>query len=234
MSDERTVIVLQARTGSRRLPGKVLRLIAGQSVLAHCLHRLLRAGMNGVVVATTAAGADDAVEAEARRLGVPVVRGPEDDVLARFVLAANRSGAQYLIRATADNPAVDFEAPGRLLRAMRPGRFDYAHEHGMPFGTAVEGIRADALRIAHSLAIDPADREHVTPFIRRHPDLFRARASLAPAALRRPDLRLTIDTPDDLAFMTEVLMRAGAGTDPVPLRTIICAADRVNRRAEVA
>ena len=107
---------------------------------------------------------------------------------------------------------------------------DYVVEQGLPVGTAVEGMRADVLLQAASQATDPCDREHVTTFLKRPERRYRTFAPQAPPALRRPDLRLTVDTAADLGWMHAVLMQAGAGTSTAPLSDIIRAADRLTQR----
>jgi spore coat polysaccharide biosynthesis protein SpsF len=227
MTSKDTVIVLQARIGSTRLPGKVLAPLAGRSILSHCIARLRRSGLR-VVVATTTNSEDDPVAAEAWRHGVDVLRGPERDVLARFVPVADRLGARNVIRATADNPVVDFDAPSRVLRTLIARDADYAVEIDLPVGTGVEAVRADALRAAAGLAGEDYDRDHVTSYIRRNRQRFHVIESGAPGRLRRPDLRLTVDTPADLDFVRTLLK--GAGGYPgelLSLAEILGAAERM-------
>jgi spore coat polysaccharide biosynthesis protein SpsF len=220
------LIVLQARYGSSRLPGKVLAPLDGVSILAHCVRRLVRSGVGPVCLATTIGADDDRVAAAGRAEGVRVVRGEVDDVLARFVAAGEGFDGRFVIRATADNPAVDVEAPGRVLQRLAEGA-DYVVETGLPYGCAVEGIRLDVMRSAHSLATDAYDREHVTPWIKARPTTYRVVTPEAPALVRRPDLRFTVDTPDDCAYMARVLGAVGAGRRVVPLAEIVGAADRM-------
>jgi len=226
-------VILQARMGSRRLPGKVLADIGGRPVVAHCIARLMGAGVGPVILATTVLPADDELARLAERLGVRVVRGPEDDVLQRFGLVADYLDARFFIRATADNPAVDVEAPARVLAVMESAGADHVVETGLPVGSAVEAVRTAALYQAMAQARDPYDREHVTPFLYRNPGRFMALSPEAPPALRRPDIRLTVDTPDDLAFMRRVLTRVGATGGPASLAAIIAAADEVGRDVKV-
>jgi spore coat polysaccharide biosynthesis protein SpsF len=228
------LIVLQARLGSVRLPGKALRRVAGRSVLARCLDRLLAGGAAPLVLATTTRAEDDAIEDEAAAHGVPCLRGADADVLGRFVEVVEALRPVYVVRATADNPCVDIDAPGRILAHLRAGALDYVVERGLPIGGAVEGMRAQALALAASQAASAHDREHVTPYLRRPENRFRTLEPRAPRALCRPDLRLTIDTPEDLAYMEDVLRQAGGSATRVPLQGIIRAADRVRERREVA
>jgi len=228
------VIALQARTGSTRLPGKVLESVGRYSLLAHCVRRLQAADIGPVVVATTTLPADDAIEAEARRYGALAFRGSDTDVLARYVGVAEAFGGRLIIRATADNPAIDVDGPARLVRAVMATGAEYAVENGLPYGGAVELIASETLRRIDQLATAPGDREHVTLFVKHHLERFRASVTLAPADVRRPDLRLTVDTPADLAFMRQVLEKVDDGHDPASLSAIIAAADAVIRRAKAA
>lgn len=218
----KTAIILQARVGSTRLPGKVLASIANRSILAHCVERLRRSGLP-VIVATTNALEDDAVAAEAERVGATAFRGPVDDVLARYCAAAAAFGLTEVIRATADNPAVDMDAVWRTLTLLRRAGVDHVVEHGLPHGSAVEAVTTEALCRAAELAVDPYDREHVTPLVRRD-RRFTALPALAPGPLRRPDLRLTVDTPTDLAFMRRVFALTGAVPGHPPALVEIMAA----------
>ena len=220
-----SAIVLQARMGSRRLPGKVMADIAGRPLIAHCVERLGRSGLP-VVIATTTRPEDDALEAEGRRLGVDVLRGPEEDVLKRYAMAVTRYGLSDLIRATADNPAVDVDAVTRTLDLLRRTGADHVVEHRMPLGAAVEAVSAAAILRADELAVDAYDREHVTPLIRRDGRFF-ALDALAPGHLRQPQLRFTVDLPEDLSFMRRLIASAEAAAEPpVPLFALIALASR--------
>jgi len=222
----RAGIILQARYASTRFPGKVLETVGGRTVLEQCLRRLVAAGVARVVLATTSEREDDVVERLARRVGVPVFRGDASDVLGRFADAAEWFDLDPVLRATGDNPAVDVQAPGRVLAALRSTDADYVCEEGLPYGAAVEAVTAAALRTAAVLASDPQDREHVTTFIRRRRDLFRVAVVAAPAPLVRPSLRLSVDTPADLAWVRELFFRTGE-EDPALLALIAASGRRV-------
>jgi spore coat polysaccharide biosynthesis protein SpsF len=227
----RAGIILQARFGSSRLPGKALAIIAGRTVLEHCLRRLMFAGVAPVVLATTQRREDDALEAVAKSLGAGVFRGDSHDVLGRFLSAADAFDFDTIIRATGDNPCVDIQAPGRLLESLRAYAADYACEDGLPYGAAVEAVTREALIRAGHEAYHAEDREHVTTYVRRNTQTFRVLLSPAPAPLRRPDVRVTVDTPADLAHVRELYARTGG--DLPSLRHLIEAAGRP-LRTEVA
>lgn len=231
----KVAVILQARTGSQRLPGKALASLAAATLLEHCVSRLQASSVGLVIVATTTLQADDVIASEARRLGATAFRGSCHDVLERFVGAAEAVGAEFVIRATADNPAVDPDSAVRLLERLRASFADHAVEEGLPYGCTVEAVTAQALRDARTQAVARSDREHVTTYIRRVGSGFKSVISMAPASVRRPDLRFTVDTPADLAYMRRVLEQAGADTDrAIPLRHLITAADDLSRGEEVA
>jgi spore coat polysaccharide biosynthesis protein SpsF len=232
MSDHRTngtsaAIVLQARMGSSRLPGKVLADLAGRSILEHCVERLRKTSGLPVVLATTTRADDDCLQQLGERLGIVVVRGSEQDVLGRFALVVSLLGLSVVIRATADNPAVDLDAPRRSLEELVRTGADHLVESGLPYGAAVEAISADALLRAAELATDSYDREHVTPFLRRD-SRFVALEVAAPKELCRPALRLSVDTEEDLLFMRRLFAVAEADAErPVPLAHLIETAGRL-------
>ena len=202
-------------------------LETGYTILERCLLRLLAGHTAPVILATTTRREDDALVREAERCGVSSVRGSKDDVLGRFALAASLLQPQYIIRATADNPAVDIDAPGRVLALLRAGNVDYVVEQGLPCGGAVEGVRTDALLDAAERTTVPYDREHVTPFVKDPANGYRVLSVDAPERLRR-DIRFSIDTPEDLAWMARVFARAGAAAPTLPLALIIRAADALS------
>lgn len=224
------VIIVQARMGSTRLPGKALAPIGGRSTLARVVERLAHGSGLPVVLATTTLLEDDFLCEEADRLNVPVLRGSADDVLGRFAFVASLLGVPAIIRATADNPAVDLEAPRRTLDILQRSGADYVVDYGLPVGGTVEAIAMQALTRAAALATDPYDREHVTPFIRRD-GRSRAVDAVAPPDRRRPDLRFTVDTADDLDYVRRVYHEAGPSDVPWSLPALIAAADRVRPRS---
>ena len=222
MSD--AVIILQARMGSTRLPGKAMASIGARSLIGHCLARLRISGAAPVLLATTISQEDDVLVATAAKYGVAAFRGPADDVLSRFVLAAQSVGARFVIRATGDNPAVDMDGPDRVLAALRSTNADHVIEEGLPYGGAVEGVTVDALMRASALASNSADREHVTPWIRRDPDRFTALRIASPPGLRHPEIRVTVDTNDDLMFMRSVAVHMNNWFNEPELRRIVMVA----------
>jgi spore coat polysaccharide biosynthesis protein SpsF len=197
---------LQARIDSNRLPGKVLLRIQGRSILEHAIRRLRAARtVDEVVVLTTGLEADVQVVDEARRLGTAVFRGPELDVLKRFQLASDRFHPDIVIRATADNPLIDVDSIDRIVRALQSSDLEYCVESGLPYGAVTEAITAKALQRSDEEATEGRHREHVTLYVKEHPELFRLAFLTPPDALRQPELRVTVDTPEDFMFVEELM-----------------------------
>ena len=224
------VVVLQARMGSRRLPGKSLAAVGGVPIVALCLRRLLVSDVGPVLLATTTEPEDDCLVAEAARLGIAAIRGSRDDVLGRFVQAVSQTRAAFVVRATADNPAVDIDGARRVLEGLERWGADYCCERGLPVGGAVEAIRTSALIDASARAMSDADREHVTTCSRCDRSRYRVATPDAPRAVRRPDVRLTIDTQADLAFMRSIAVTVSARLASASFSAIIAAADQVQVR----
>jgi spore coat polysaccharide biosynthesis protein SpsF len=222
---------LQARMGSTRLPGKVLLRIQGKSILERAVWRLrASATVDEVAVLTTTREDDDAIAREALRLGVRLHRGPVNDVLKRFKQASDKFGAEIIIRATADNPLIDIGSIDRTVRGIRSSRLEYCMETDLPYGAATEAITAAALTRVDGEARYPRHREHVTLYVKDHPDRFRMAFLDPPDSLRRPDLRITVDTPQDFIFVESLIQEIPEGFEPIPLaRYIECAAQLTGR-----
>lgn len=199
-----TAIVVQARMGSSRLPGKVLKDIAGRPMLSYQMERLRRVKRaERIVVATTDQPADDAVERFCQKEKIACVRGSEHDVLARYRLAIERFPADVVVRITADCPLIDPAIVDEAIAAYEPDYVSNMLETTYPYGMAVEVFSAQALREAHREAKDPAEREHVTPFIYRHPERYRLRSlTMAPNLSHH---RWTVDTPEDFELVSRLL-----------------------------
>ncbi len=208
-----TVAVIQARTGSTRLPGKVLEPLGGKPLLVWTLEAALRATLvDEVILATTVSPGDDAVVEVAARLGVKSVRGSELDVLGRFLLAIDETGARDVVRLTGDCPLLDADLVDRAVDLFRSERADYVYigpEGGFPRGVDTEVVAAATLRQVAETSLDAADREHVTRFVRQRPQEFRLVVPEAEASLRRP-YRLCVDEGPDLAVVRGAVAALGA------------------------
>jgi len=204
--------VVQARMTSSRLPGKVLAELGGRTTLGLLLERLSRAReLDGVVVATPDEASDDPVAAAAREAGVEVVRGPVADVLERYRIAVEAHPCDAVVRITADCPLIDPAVVDLVVARWRSGSDPYVanviEPRTFPKGMDVEVVHRGVLEEAAAEAVEPYDREHVTPFIRSRPERFpQARVEHQPSL---GHVRMVLDTPEDLTFLRELVDRAG-------------------------
>jgi spore coat polysaccharide biosynthesis protein SpsF len=204
----RIVAIVQARMGSTRLPGKVLKPIAGQPLLWHIVTRLKKSRLiEDICIATTINPRDEAIVEFCEANGITVVRGPEDDVLARFARAAEVLDADIIVRVSSDAPFVDADFVDHLVASMIEQSGDYvlledgaitAHEGVDPFSRrGLDRLMLDARN-------DPVAREHVTGYFKLHPEFVKIAKAAPYPALAKKGARLTVDTPDDLAFVEAV------------------------------
>ena len=207
----RVTAVIQARTGSSRLPGKVLRPL-GASVVLDWVVRAgqLAEGVDEVVIATSTAAGDDPIAEVGSRLGVPVVRGSEDDVLSRFLLAADRHPTDAIVRLTSDCPLLD---PALITQVVALWRADPSVDYvattlvrSLPRGLDVELATTDALRRVSRTATGH-HRTHVTSGLYTEPGDFRLTGIVVSPAAN--DLRITLDTPEDAALIEAVVAELG-------------------------
>lgn len=208
------VAIIQARMGSTRLPGKILLDLAGEPMLARDMHRLSRAQtLDEVVVATTIKSTDDAIVALCQKRNWPCFRGSEADVLDRYYRAAQEYQADVVVRVTSDCPLIEPEVVDRVVREFleRQPEIDYASntapERTFPRGLDTEVMSFEALARAWREDKNPAWREHVTPYIRRHPELFETYGVINDEDLSY--MRWTVDTPEDLALVRRIYEHFG-------------------------
>jgi spore coat polysaccharide biosynthesis protein SpsF len=209
----RIVATIEARMTSSRLPGKVLMPIGGVPALGMMVERLQRSQtITGICLATTTNADDDPLAALAREVGIDCHRGSEPDVLGRVLDAADSVAADVIVETTGDCPMID---PGLLDACVLAYLADDVHycsnslTPGLPDGLDVQVFSTALLREVAAATDDPADREHVSLYIYEHPERYRIRNVTAPASVRRPDWRWTVDTEDDLAFVRTVVDALG-------------------------
>jgi spore coat polysaccharide biosynthesis protein SpsF len=207
-----TVAIVQARTGSTRLPGKVLLPLLGEPMLLRVMRRLSRATrLDKIVLATTTMPADDPIVELGGREGWPVERGSESDLLDRYVQAARSHRAGVVVRITSDCPLIDPGVVDRVVGAFAGSGVDYASNtlapRTFPQGLDVEVMTIQSLERAWREDANPAWREHATPYLYRHPELF--------ALLRVPNdvdesrHRWSVDTAEDYALVRRIYETLG-------------------------
>jgi spore coat polysaccharide biosynthesis protein SpsF len=207
MNPERRAVIIQARRASTRLPDKVLLSVDGRSFLRRVVERCRSIpSIDAVVCAIPDSPGHDELAEEARRAGAVVYAGSENDVLARYLGAAELVQADIVLRVTSDCPLIDPEICESVLNLRQTTGADYACNNlpvSWPHGLDCEAFPRTLLAEACRLAELPAEREHVTPWLRTHPALRRANLP-GPGGLATLD-RWTLDYPEDLVFFQALL-----------------------------
>lgn len=235
----KTAVIIQARTGSTRLPSKMALPFDGVRTVLEVILDRIRNALEGtgaeITVATTTDSRDDIIERITLAAGLKVFRGSESDVLARFIGAAEESGADKVIRICADNVFLDGERLRFLYRTLDTDEeYDYISfmkSDGTPsirthYGFWAEGVSLDALKRVRAMTDEPLYHEHVTNFIYATPDTFSCCFHLIdPEVERHADLRLTMDTHDDYMLQREIYAALGGDEDRLTPASIIAYLD---------
>jgi spore coat polysaccharide biosynthesis protein SpsF (cytidylyltransferase family) len=211
----RTGIVIQARVGSTRLPGKVLVDVAGVPLLERLYRRLSTCPRVDLVAVATTADSAPVIEF-CKRLGIPWVLGPEEDLLTRYLRAAGHFRLARIVRVTADNPLTDPIGIDDLLATQAATGAVFVHNKhgtGYPYGTGAEVFRYEALLRCDRAFGTPAERAGVFGALLGRSSPVPAVRVPAPPALVRPDYFLTVDYPEDLKLVTTVYERFEGRSD---------------------
>ena len=198
-----TAAIIQSRTGSTRLPGKALVEIAGAPLTEHIIKRVQAAGVfDSIVLAIPDRSTEAPLRELAARLGAVCFQGDEDNVLSRFIGAAEAVGAEHLMRICGDNPLVDIPLMRDLHREhLKSGAHYTVPLEPIPLGSGAEMVATAALRRIAAATEEPRYLEHVTTWFQDHGGEFTVHRIPAPFYLRNMPLRLTVDTPEDLALV---------------------------------
>lgn len=221
-----SVVIVQARMTSSRLPGKVLMDLAGRPMLAQQLSRLKQCStVDAIVVATTTNSTDDGVVELAKQEGVAFFRGSEEDVLSRFVGAARQSHAEIVVRVTADCPLIDPSVTDKVILELinHADECDYATnvlERTYPRGLDVEALFLDTLLRIDRLARTPAEREHVTLVPRSERKKLFLCKSITDSQ-NNSDLRWTVDAELDLQLIRALYEALDLGTHILPYQQML-------------
>lgn len=205
------VAIVQARMSSTRLPGKVMKGIAGRPMLWHVVNRLKASRLiDEIVVATTTGREDDIIEEWCKLNGTPVSRGSLDDVLDRYYHAALDFGAKTIVRITSDCPLIEPALVDRAIQRFNKGGFSHVSvDSSYPDGLDAEVFSFEALEKAHREAVLASEREHVTPYIWKNTHLFSLGKIKSDVDLSA--MRWTVDDKLDLKFVTEIYEGIDAG-----------------------
>lgn len=206
-------VCLQVRVGSTRLPGKALMKIGELTITEWAMLALKEIGAPLNILLTDEAS-EEVLKPLADKQGFEIFVGPAQDVLLRYCLCIKKYGIKTVVRATGDNPFVGGLLANLLLEEFFQGDFDYAGYLGIPSGTGVEAVKAEALLKAESLTSDSYDREHVCPYLYNNKTQFGIFQKTAPKAYCLPSSRITVDTKADLDFARTIYAETG-----LPART---------------
>jgi spore coat polysaccharide biosynthesis protein SpsF len=211
--NNKVTAIIQARMGSTRLPGKVLKDVAGRPMIEQMMHRLSRAKrLNRIVAATSTTVGDDPLAELLYKNGILTFRGPENDVLSRYYEAAKVFNADVVVRLTGDCPLIDPFIVDEVVKRHLDSDADYTSntlERTFPLGMDTEVFSFKVLEKAYRQAKENYQREHVTPYFYLNPGIFKLQGIKAEGKLHRPDLRLTVDTAEDLELIRAIYNRLG-------------------------
>lgn len=205
----RKVMIIQARMGATRLPGKPMKNVLNRPLLSYLIERVTRTKkIDQVVVATTTNPKDDEIFCYCQKHGVACIRGSENDVLDRYLQAAQAYAADVIVRITADCPLIDPDVIDEVVSYYLDNqpKFDYVANtitRTYPRGMDVEVFSRQALEEAAVKAIASEDREHVTPYLYRHPQKFK----IGSVVKEKDDSRYrwTVDTVEDFTLISKIL-----------------------------
>jgi spore coat polysaccharide biosynthesis protein SpsF (cytidylyltransferase family) len=202
--------IIQARMGSSRLPGKVMKVINGHPMLHYTINSLEKSPLIAqIILVTTTLYQDDALVDYVRAFykDIMVIRGDKDNVLSRFLIALRWSKNDYILRATGDNPITDYNNPTRLYRHLMEWSGDYATECRLPTGVGFELFRKDLLPKLNDYELTNHHLEHVTLFIKENREKFKTQFPFAPSELHSCSSSFTVDTEEQLQYATRFITR---------------------------
>ncbi|MFC1644082.1 cytidylyltransferase domain-containing protein [Candidatus Omnitrophota bacterium] len=226
---KRVVVIIQARMNSERLPGKVMLDLSGKTTLSRVIERVKNSkNIDGICVATSSSKADDVIEKEAIKNEVQVFRGKLDDVLDRYCKAAEMMKADYVIRVTGDNPLTEPRFIDICAKEITGKDLDYVTIEETPYGSGAEAISRNALVSAFEKA-DKEEKEHVTMHVYRRPASYRICIIKPDQKLRRPDMRLTLDTLNDYVLLSRIFSHfSKKPSRNIKLESVIAFIDGIN------
>jgi len=221
----KVLAIIQARTGSTRLPRKALRKIQGKPILHHIIDFLGHSKqIDKIIVATTTLKNDDEIVDFSKQINVDCFRGSSDDVLGRYYECAKHYGGELIVRITSDNPLIDPELVDKVIRVCKETNCKYASNmihQTYPLGYLVEALTFPTLKKLHENYTDPLNREHVTYAIRQNPKSFDVQEIFAPSDLERPNWRLTVDYEDDFNLISEIYSKLYKSNHFIPYRAVV-------------
>lgn len=224
-------VIIQARMGSTRLPGKSMNLLSGKPLLFHVVERAMRTKKaDTVVVATSRDSEDDVIETFCAAEAISCFRGSHDDVLARYYETAKHIGVETIIRITADCPLIDPGIIDECIETFERSSADYVSnvnpERTFPKGLDVEVVGMKALTQAYKEAREPYEREHVTPYIweNKKKRFTIGRGVVARPEYRRP-YRICVDYAEDFQVLEHIYSALYREGDIIPVLSVFAFLD---------
>jgi len=210
--------ILQARMSSTRFPGKALYPLAGVPLTEHIINRIKAVtDFNHIVLAVPDSPAEMPLIEMAQRLNIVIARGPEEDVLERFIIAADQVKAQHIVRICGDNPLIDRQLIRSLIHTHLRENTDYTiTPDSIPLGTGTEVVKVKALKSIAETTTEPKYREHVTTWFHDNPAAVVQSRVPAPTYLKNKSHRLTVDTRSDLTLMEKIFDAFYTPKSPLP------------------
>lgn len=201
--------IIQARTGSTRLPEKVLLPLAGRPVIEHIINRIQSVNeIDEIVLAIPSSPSEKPLERIAERMEIKCIPGPEEDVLKRFIQAGISCGAEHIVRICADNPLIDLNLIQSLINQHSRQGADFTFcADAIPLGTGGEVVKLSALKKIAQKTRQPIYLEHVTTYFHDHPEAFHLERVPAPPYLNTGKFRLTLDTEKDFHLLNEIYQK---------------------------
>lgn len=213
------IVIIQARMGSSRLPGKVLKTIKDKTILGYVIDSVSKSNyIDNIVIATTDNDDDYAIVEYCEENNLNVFRGSENDVLDRYYQCAKKNKAKNIVRITADCPLHDYKVIDKVIEEFINSDYDYVtntFEYTYPDGMDVEIFTFEALENAWKNSKLLSEREHVTPYIRNN----KFKVKNVYSDKENPIYRLTLDEPEDFVFIESIIN--GIGRDNFNLEDII-------------
>lgn len=234
--EPRVVAIVSARMASARYPGKAMVPLAGRPLLEVLLERVASCPLlDSVALATSSREENAPLVAVAHKIGIPVFRGDEDDVLRRYVDCARHMAADHVVRVTGDNPLTDLETMERLIERQLDTGAEYTYVPGdaLLMGVLSEVISRPALERSWERGEARHRSELVTLYIKEHPDAFRISTAELPPGLYRPQYRLTVDEAEDVRLMQALFDRLAAPGKLVTTREAVALLDAQPELAQI-
>lgn len=217
--------IIQARMGSTRLSGKVMKELEGKTVLEHVIERVKQSKViEEIIIATTVHGRDDVIESEALRCGVKAFRGSEDDVLSRYYYAAKENEIDVIVRITSDCPLIDWKIIDKVISKFMENEYDIVTNAGLeleqrtfPRGLDLEVFSFSVLSNAFNNATEKYQREHVSPYIYETSETVYVLQN----TMDYSKYRWTLDTEEDWILINQIFKRLYKGGDNFGLMEVI-------------